>query len=211
MPKVIVTIDDVVIKEVPLTKDQTTVGRRPYNDIVIDNLAVSGEHAILRMLAGQVSVEDLNSTNGTFVNGKAVKKQTLIHGDVLELGKYKLKFENHPVADDFEKTMLVKARPSAVPPSPPPAPVVDIHGAIKVVSGPAAGREMALTKVVTTIGKPGVAVAAITRRQHHFQICHVEGGAQPTLNGVMVGTEPVVLNSGDQIVLAGTHMQFIQS
>ncbi|TXT38541.1 MAG: forkhead-associated protein [Comamonadaceae bacterium] len=213
MPKVIVTIDDVVIKEVQLTKDQTTVGRRPYNDIVIDNLAVSGEHAVLRMFGGQVSVEDLNSTNGTFVNGKAIKKQSLIHGDVLELGKYKIKFENHPVAEDFEKTMLVKARPGAVaaPPAPAPAPVVEIHGAIKVVSGPAAGREMALTKIVTTIGKPGVAVAAITRRQHHFQICHVEGGAQPTLNGILVGTEPVVLNSGDQIVLAGTQMQFIQS
>ena len=213
MPKVIVTIDDVVIKEVQLTKDQTTVGRRPYNDIVIDNLAVSGEHAVLRMFGGQVSVEDLNSTNGTFVNGKAVKKQSLIHGDVMELGKYKIKFENHPAAEDFEKTMLVKARPGAVaaPPASAPAPLAEIHGVIKVVSGPAAGREMALTKIVTTIGKPGVAVAAITRRQHHFQICHVEGGAQPTLNGILVGTDPVVLNSGDQIVLAGTQMQFIQS
>ncbi|MDD2810561.1 FHA domain-containing protein [Rhodoferax sp.] len=208
MPKLIVTIDDVVIKEVQLTKDKTTVGRRPYNDIVIDNLAVSGEHAVLYLVAGQVTAEDVGSTNGTFVNGKAIKKQLLAHGDVLELGKYKLKFEGHPVADDFEKTMLVKARPAA---SPAPVMPVEIHGAIKVVSGPAAGREMTLTKIVTTIGKPGVAVAAITKRQHHFQICHVEGGAQPKLNGVLVGTEPVVLKSGDQIELAGTQMQFIQS
>ena len=77
MPKMIVSIDGVVIKEVQLTKDRTTLGRRPYNDIVIDNLAVSGEHAVLQLGGNDVFLEDLNSTNGTYVNGKAVKKQLL--------------------------------------------------------------------------------------------------------------------------------------
>ena len=71
MPKMIVSIDDVVIKEVQLTKDRTTLGRRPYNDIVIDNLAVSGEHAVILMSGSEVTLEDLNSTNGSYVNGKA--------------------------------------------------------------------------------------------------------------------------------------------
>lgn len=204
MPKVIVTIDDVVIKEVTLTKERTSLGRRPYNDVVIDNLAISGEHAALHLVEKQVFVEDLNSTNGTFVNGKAVKKQVLRHGDTVEIGKYKIKFEQPAPSDEFEKTMVLRARPSA-------APVAEIHGAIKVVSGPAAGREMPLIKVVTTIGKPGVAVAAITRRQHHFLVHHVEGRDQPMLNGVAVGTEPTILNHGDLIVLAGTQMQFLQS
>ena len=208
MPKVVVMIDGVVVKEVQLTKDKTTLGRRPYNDIVIDNLAVSGEHAALHMMAGQVTVEDLNSTNGTFIDGRAVKRQLLNHNDVLEVGKYKIRFENHAPNDNFEKTMMVKARPTAVAPAPPPQ---DIHGAIKVLSGPAAGREMPLTKVVTTIGKPGVAVAAITRRPHHFLVHHVEGIDRPMLNGVLVGADPVPLKHGDNIILAGTQMQFLQS
>jgi hypothetical protein len=70
---------------------------------------------------------------------------------------------------------------------------------------------MPLTKVVTTIGKPGVAVAAITRRPHAFLVHHVEGIDHPVLNGVVVGSEPQVLRDGDSIVLAGTQMQFIQS
>jgi pSer/pThr/pTyr-binding forkhead associated (FHA) protein len=82
MPKMIVSIDGVVIKEVQLTKDRTTLGRRPYNDIVIDNLAVSGEHAVLLMVGNDVFMEDLNSTNGTYVNGKAVKKQLLQNSDI---------------------------------------------------------------------------------------------------------------------------------
>lgn len=115
MPKMIVSIDEVVIKEVQLTKDRTTLGRRPYNDIVIDNLAVSGEHAVLLMTGGQVFLEDLNSTNGTYVNGKAVKKTPLNHGDGIEIGKYKIKFVGDGAAtEDFDKTMVVRTRP-AVP------------------------------------------------------------------------------------------------
>ncbi|MDD2925626.1 FHA domain-containing protein [Rhodoferax sp.] len=207
MPKIAVLIDGVVIKEVELTKARTTLGRRPYNDVVIENLAVSGEHAVLSMVDGQVYVEDLGSTNGTFVNGKAVKKQLLAHGDVLEVGKFKIKYESHPPGDDFEKTMVIKTRPAVAAPS---APLAEVRGAIKVLSGAAAGREMPLVKVVTTIGKPGVAVAAITRRQHHFVVHQVEGADAPTLNGQPVGSTPAVLQNGDQIVLAGTRMQFLQ-
>ena len=101
-----VSIDEVVIKEVQLTKDKTTLGRRPYNDIVIDNLAVSGEHAVLQMTGSDVVLEDLNSTNGTYVNGKAVKKQQLQSGDAIEIGKYKIKFVGDNVAEDFDKTTI---------------------------------------------------------------------------------------------------------
>ena len=91
MPKMIVSIDGVVIKEVQLTKDRTTLGRRPYNDIVIDNLAVSGEHAVIQLVGSEVFLEDLNSTNGTYINGKAVKKQVLQNNDTIEIGKYKIR------------------------------------------------------------------------------------------------------------------------
>ena len=217
MPKMIVSIDGVVIKEVQLTKDRTTLGRRPYNDIVIDNLAVSGEHAVLQMTGNEVYLEDLNSTNGTYINGKAVKKQLLQNNDTVEIGKYKIKYMNEAPGATFEKTLVMKA--GSVPPLAPAASsaaasggadLAGVKGAIKVLSGAAAGREVPLVKVVTTIGKPGVAVAAITKRPHGFVVAHVEGSNKPTLNGASIGAEPVNLKNGDLLELAGTQMQFVQ-
>ncbi|EJL82735.1 FHA domain-containing protein [Polaromonas sp. CF318] len=218
MPKMIVSIDGVVIKEVQLTKDRTSLGRRPYNDIVIDNLAVSGEHAVLQMSGNEVYLEDLNSTNGTYVNGKAVKKLLLQNSDTVEIGKYKIKYVNEAQPAGFEKTMIIKAGSAGLvaPPAgaPAAAPAADVGGnisaAIKVMSGAAAGREVALVKVVTTIGKPGVAVAAITKRPQGFVVAHVEGAGKPTLNGAPIGAEPVILKNGDMLELAGTQMQFVQ-
>jgi pSer/pThr/pTyr-binding forkhead associated (FHA) protein len=222
MPKMIVSIDGVVIKEVQLTKDRTTLGRRPYNDIVIDNLAVSGEHAVLQMTGNDVFLEDLNSTNGTYVNGKAVKKQLLQNSDTVEIGKYKIKYINEAANPGFEQTMVMKAgsagimmpprAPSAPQaPTPPAAVLGPASASIKVLSGAAAGREVPLVKVVTTIGKPGVAVAAITRRPHGFVVAHVDGSSKPTLNGAAIGADPATLKNGDLLELAGTQMQFVQA
>ncbi|MBK9442450.1 MAG: FHA domain-containing protein [Comamonadaceae bacterium] len=210
MPKILVMFDGAVIKEVELSKDRTTLGRRPYNDVVIDNLTVSGEHAAIVKSGTVVTIEDLNSTNGTYLAGKAVKTQVLQNGDVLEVGKYKVRFEADQDGDNFEKTMIFKP-PAAMPPA-PAAPVLaaEMHGSIKVLSGAAAGREMTLTKIVTTVGKPGVSVAAITQRRHGFFVHHVEGNDRLLLNGAQVGEEPTALKSGDLIVLAGTQMQFFQ-
>ena len=190
MPKMIISLDSIVLKEVQLTKDRTSLGRRPYNDIVIDNMAVSGEHAVLQMSGNEAYIEDLNSTNGTYVNGKTVKKQLLQNDDIVEIGKYKIQYVN-----EVQQAKAAKTAASA---------------AIKVMSGTAAGREMALVKPVTTIGKPGVAVAAITNRPNGFVIAHVEGASQPMLNGSAVGTEAIALKNGDMIELAGTKMQFVQ-
>jgi pSer/pThr/pTyr-binding forkhead associated (FHA) protein len=217
MPKMIVSIDGVVIKEVQLSKDRTTLGRRPYNDIVIDNLAVSGEHAVLLMNGNEVYLEDLNSTNGTYINGKAVKKQLLQNADTVEIGKYKIKYVNEVAGANFEKTMIIKAGSAGMPATPAhapaaaPEPVAAQHASIKVLSGAAAGREVALVKVVTTIGKPGVAVAAITKRPHGFVVAHVEGTNRPSVNGTIIGAEAVALRHGDLLELAGTQMQFVQS
>ncbi len=213
MPKIVVSIDGVVIKEVQLTKDRTSLGRRPYNDIVIDNLAVSGEHAVLQMSGNEVYLEDLNSTNGTYVNGKAVKKQLLQNSDTVEIGKYRIKYINEVEGAGFEKTMsagLVSPASPVAAAVAVPADAASLNAAIKVMSGAAAGREVALVKVVTTIGKPGVAVAAITRRPHGFVVTHVEGIARPSLNGTPIGTEPVTLKNGDVLELASTKMQFVQ-
>ena len=223
MAKMIVSIDGVVIKEVQLTKERTMLGRRPYNDIVIDNLAVSGEHAVMHMTEHEVEVEDLGSTNGTYVNGKAIKRQVLRNGDTIEVGKYKIRFLQEEADGGYEKTMIFK--PGMVPPplaprpaataapaaAPATASAAHLSAVIRVLSGAAAGREVALTKVVTTIGKPGVAVASITRRHHGFVLAHVEGPDTPMHNGARIGQAPVPLHTGDMLELAGTEMQFIQS
>ena len=222
MGKLVVSLDGVVIKEVQLTKDKTTLGRRPYNDIVIYNLAVSGEHAVLQMVGSDVFIEDLNSTNGTYINGKAIKKQLLANNDVVEVGKYKIKFLLED-ASDYEKTMIFKPGATAASPAGTPSgfglpsafgslpPVASSQpAAIKVLTGAAAGREVNLTKVVTTVGKPGVQVASITKRPSGYVFAHVEGNARPNVNGEPLTAESVSLNNGDVIELAGTQMQFIQ-
>jgi len=252
MGKLVVSLDGVVIKEVQLTKDKTSLGRRPYNDIVIDNLAVSGEHAVLQLVGSDVFIEDLNSTNGTYINGRAVKKQLLQHNDTVEIGKYKIKFLGEE-GNEFEKTMIMRhgapvsssASASASPLSggggspmsaqrpaatytpasasgfghsmpgglasgfgglAPQAPAV-----IKVLNGAAAGREVPLTKVVTTVGKPGVQVASITKRPNGYVLAHVEGALRPSINGVALVTDTAPLSNGDLIELAGTQMQFVHA
>lgn len=217
MPRMIVSIDSVVIKEVELTKERTTLGRRPYNDIVIDNLAVSGEHAVIHMTDDGVEIEDVGSTNGTYVNAKAVTRQELRNGDIIEVGKYKIRFLQEAEGENFEKTMLVKpgmVSPSMVAPraaaAATPQAAVPLSAVIRVMSGAAAGREVALLKVVTTIGKPGVAVASITKRHQGHVLAHVEGPDRPLLNGTPMGEAPVPLKHGDRITLAGTEMQFEQ-
>ena len=219
MPKVIVSIDGVVIKEVQLTKDRTTLGRRPYNDIVIDNLAVSGEHAVIQIADGEAVLEDLNSTNGTYINGKAIKKQPLQNNDSIEIGKYKIRFQSDQAGAGFDKTMVIKPGSTAgIGSSPAAAPAAAVAdnaaggaASIRVLSGAAAGREVALVKIVTTIGKPGVAVAAITRRPAGFVVAHVDGAESPTVNGTPIQADPVFLKNGDLLELAGIQMQFVQA
>ena len=230
MGKLVVSLDGVVIKEVQVTKDKTTLGRRPYNDIVIDNLAVSGEHAVLQMVGADVFIEDLNSTNGTYINGKAIKKQLLQHNDTVEIGKYKIKFLVDE-GGDYEKTMIM--RPGAAMPvafgtaamggagpshgthsgfgalQPTPVAAAVQPASIKVLNGAAAGREVTLTKVVTTVGKPGVQVASITKRPSGYAFAHVEGANRPSVNGIPLAGDSIPLRNGDVIELAGTQMQFI--
>src|SRR5512143_2304246 len=222
MGKLVVSLDGVVIKEVQITKDKTTLGRRPYNDIVIDNLAVSGEHAVLQMVGADVFIEDLNSTNGTYINGKAVKKQLLAHNDTVEIGKYKIKYLVEE-GGDYEKTMIMRqgAAAGAAAGAPPFSQTSGLGAnsgfgslgassnpaTIKVLNGAAAGREVSLTKVVTTVGKPGVQVASITKRPGGYVIAHVEGTHRPSINGTPLTGDSVHLKNGDVIELAGTQMQ----
>ena len=260
MAKLILSVDGQVLKEHVLSKERTLIGRKPHNDIQIDNLAVSGEHAAIITILNDSFIEDLGSTNGTMVNGKPIKKHFLQANDVIEIGKHKLKYFNdapsQTSAADFEKTMIIRspgkaappppaapaaapAAPAAAPaaervssdtvtnmkamapevvkPAPPPPPAAAAphaeHGplpeaAIQVLSGAAAGRTLDLTKNLTTIGKPGLQVAVITKRPNGYFITHVEGASYPTLNGASLGATAHPLADHDMIEIAGVKMEF---
>ena len=216
MAKIIVSLDDNLIKVVPLNKDRMTLGRRPYNDIVVDNLAVSGEHAALQVIGHDYFIEDLNSTNGTYINEQKVKRQILKNGDTIEIGKYAIKyvqdgFNTNSIAmdatfNDDDETPVEEKKPLFEQTK-----FAEAYVAIKILSGPSTGKELPLVKIVTTIGKPGEAVIAITKRPKSYMVAHVEGATRPSLNGVSFGLDAVPLKNGDLFELAGTAMQFIQN
>jgi hypothetical protein len=287
MAKLILSVDGQVLKEHTLSKERTLIGRKPHNDIQIDNLAVSGEHAAIITILNDSFVEDLGSTNGTMVNGKPIKKHFLQNNDVIEIGKHKLKYFNEQPAAaagaaDFEKTMIIRspakapapaaaapaatagaetarmgdthtnlkpmapeAKPAPAPapaaaataapaPAPAPAPAAAParaaapaaapaapptpaapaaagamrEAAVQVLSGAAAGRTLDLTKNLTTVGKPGLQVAVITKRPNGYFITHVEGATYPTLNGASLGGQAHPLNDHDLIEIAGVKMEF---
>ena len=219
MAKIIVSLADNMIKVVPLNKDRMTLGRRPYNDIVVDNLAVSGEHAALQVIGHEYFIEDLNSTNGTFINELKIKRQILKNGDTIEIGKYAIKYVQdgaNPLSTTMPEADLAVDASNNEPEVGKRqlfenTKFAEAYVAIKILSGASTGKELPLVKVVTTIGKPGEAVVAITKRPKSYVVAHVEGATRPTLNGVTFGIDAVPIRNGDLFELAGTAMQFIQS
>lgn len=272
MSKLILSIDDAILKEIVLNRERMTIGRKPHNDIQIDNLAISGEHAVIITVNGDSFLEDLNSTNGTFVNGQAIRKHFLQSGEVITLGKYSLKYVSDALPaqhnDNFERTMIFRpgtaaiaamatmassgaghpdsqaesaglertalhtalplsqpvaaAKPSLGPADfsksdtalaelPAEATLPDAPlplGAIQILSGNNVGKELELTKSLTTLGKPKVQVAVIARRPQGYFIAHVEGANFPMINGTPINSQPQGLNDYDVIELAGVKMTF---
>jgi hypothetical protein len=222
MPRLVLSLDGVVLKEVPVAKDRTTIGRRSHNDLVIDNLAVSGEHAVMFKSGDDMYIEDLGSTNGTTVNGQPVKKHLLLGGDLIEIGKYHLKYVAQggevPAGGevDFDTSQPLKREfyspsPATIPvrqPSAAPAPSAPTGALIRILTGANAGRELPLVKALTTIGRPGYQVAVITRRPSGYFIAHVEGDVFPSVNDVNLGSAAHSLKDKDVIELAGVKMEF---
>ncbi len=281
MARLILSLDNQVLAEYNMTKERYTVGRLPDNDVRIDNPAVSGHHSLIINILNDSFLEDLNSTNGTYVNGKLIKKHALQHGDVITIGHHQLRFSdqhiNEPDQDEFEKTMVIPAghqnaaqlaRAEAAadeaaaaarlePPEPDAGVKLDPDEAaalednvasheetvaadqepkshtettsgvdarsvpnalpmakLQVLSGAFAGRELELVKALTTLGRPGVQVAAITRRAEGYYIVHVESGKEddyPLVNGQAIGPKARKLSDNDVVQLAGVKMGFFLS
>lgn len=271
MARLVLSLDGQVLAEYNMQKERYTVGRLPDNDVRIDNPAVSGHHSLVINILNDSFLEDLNSTNGTYVNGKLVKKHALQHGDVITIGHHQLRFVDDDKEDndddEFEKTMIIRpgsqtGAPSmdnvesavraagAAPDMAAPAPeaqtaeaspatasseqaeVIKPHphtqtmaennatakalprAKLQVLSGAFAGKELILTKALTTLGRPGVQVAAITRRAEGYFVVHVDGGASgnyPIVNGKPIGPQARRLTDNDVIELAGVKMGFFES
>ncbi len=274
MPRLILSLDGQTLAEYNMTKERYTVGRLPDNDIRIDNAAVSGHHSLIINILNDSFLEDLNSTNGTYVNGKLIKKHALQHGDVITAGHHQLRYVDDQVEeadagpdDEFQKTMVIEpnkdmeeqiakvaeaaeaaaaqATPAAMtegagsalideaseaskaadepekpasyaPTSTQTVDEADVPAALpkaklQVLSGTFAGRELELTKTLTTLGRPGSQVAAVSRRAEGFFIVHVESGKPddfPLVNGQPIGPQARLLQDNDVIQLAGVKMGF---
>ena len=246
--KLVLSMDGLVLKEIPLNKQRISVGRKPHNDIQIDNLAISGEHCAVTTILNDSFLEDLNSTNGTYVNGQPVKKHVLELRDIIELGKYRLKYVTENDDGDFESRRappipVAPQAPMALPadatqpfpisaasqtpfaPAPgvaaqapirPPAAAAAAEplsalaplGAVQLLNGASAGRQLDLAKSLTKLGKPGVQVAVIARRNDGYFITHLEGAQYPLINGRPIESQAHPLRDHDIVEVAGVKMEF---
>lgn len=245
MASIVLTLDGEIVGEHTLTQARTTIGRRPYHDIVIDNLAVSGDHAVIIRTPNGWVIEDSGSTNGTLCRGEPITRHVLKDGDLLEIGRYRLRFvagPKPPAVQQLEKTVVMKspfagktlaqlkgeapaldAATERFPTTLAPALSPRAHGGVvtvtgreaashpavlKVLSGPQAGREIPLNKPLLSLGKPGVAVALITRKPLGWFLAHVEGPRHPLVNGNPINDKPCPLNHQDLIELGPVKLQF---
>ncbi|MFT5132000.1 MAG: pSer/pThr/pTyr-binding forkhead associated (FHA) protein [Gammaproteobacteria bacterium] len=237
MAKLVLSLNGVVQGEYQLDKERLSIGRKADNDIPIDNLAVSGKHALVITILDDSFLEDLGSTNGSYVNGKLIKKHALKDGDVIAIGKHEMKYVNELATaddDEFEKTMIIKpgsasaavaaaqaaekAVARAVPAAssmPAPSGGGMPLGRLTVLNGPIAGKELELTKALITLGKPGTQVAVISRRPQGYFLTHIEsdgdGKRYPMVNGEPIGPKAYQLKDSDLIELAGIKMEFSSS
>lgn len=234
MPRLILSLNGQTMAEYNMTKERYTIGRLADNDVRIDNATVSGHHSLIINILNDSFLEDLNSTNGTYVNGKLIKKHALQHGDVVTVGKHQLRYvdtdavEEEDDDDEFARTMVIDSSDIAArvqasgngadgradvsmdtAASSKPIPVAKVQ----VLNGTFAGREVPLSKAVTTLGRPGAQVIAITRRADGYNIIQVENEADrtpPSVNGTELGAQARKLVDNDVIEIIGIKMGFFQ-
>jgi hypothetical protein len=202
MPHLIASVEGVEIKKISLQKDRTTLGRHPDNDIVFDNMVVSGHHCVFELKGlADVYIEDLNSTNGTYINGKMVKRQRLHDGEVIAIGNFRIKFNTSSVQSaDFSGTTAMQLGPDGQAPL--------LKAFFKLVNGSSAGLEMPVLKAVSTFGKPGACVVAVSHRRDGFYVAHMDGD-RATLNGERLGDKAVMLADHDLLEISGSQMLFL--
>lgn len=208
MPQLIASVEGVEIKHVYLKNDRTTLGRKPHNDIVFDNMVVSGDHCVFELKGiADVYVKDLGSTNGTYINGHMIKSpQQLEDGDLIAIGKFRLLFRVASAHEPFGFQSETSAMPLEALGFPGSSGA--LQASLKILSGSSAGLEVPVVKAVTTFGQPGVSVVSISHRPSGYYVAHMKGGIPSTLNGQAIGPEAIALAHRDVLNLAGTEMEF---
>lgn len=216
MAKIIVKFDNDVLDHIELKQGDMKIGRKPGCDVHLDNLAVSGEHANIFTIGEDSFVQDMSSTNGTFINNKRITKHHLRNGDTVTIGKYSLVYLSDAASkpkEDFAKTVIINPGMLAAAASPPAgAPAAlrsDQQAALFVLSGQNSGKRIEVTKSVTNLGKTGKLAGTITRASDGYLIAPAnEGEDPPKLNGREVTAPGAKLKNGDIIEVAGTRLQF---
>ena len=225
MAKLILSENMRVLDEFPLDRDCITIGRRGDNDIQIDDRAVSGYHCQILTVLNDSFLEDLQSTNGTYVNSKRITKHALRNGDIVILGTHQLQYENELATseddDRYDKTMVIRSTLAPQGPSEERGPDENARNAneaptpkrahLKILNGTNKDKLFPLTRAMTTLGKPGQQVAAITRRGNKYVIIGVEAdddNRYPTVNDTHVSSRSIELAEGDVIQLNGIRMVF---
>jgi len=212
MAKIIIKFNDVVIDQIVLKQGDTGIGRRPGSDILLDNMAVSGNHASIFTIGEDSFVQDLNSTNGTFINNKRVTKHHLDNNDVITIGNHSLTYYNEKATKgsaDLAKTviinphkqeeMLVEAgRVAASAKQPAPSEPTRL-GSLFILSGAGNGKRIDLTSAITNLGRTG---------KRRYVLLPGDNNEAPRLNNVKVGASGEELKNGDVIEAANSRMQF---
>lgn len=219
MPTIILAKDGVALQEFPLLKERTSIGRRAYNDIVIDAAGISAEHAVIISHPVGCYFEDLGSTNGSQINGRVVTKHLLEDCDVISLATYTIQYCATASMDD--SIMVLTDNISGIEdlgdiqqitePSYRDSieAIMSTTAVIKILNGASAGKEVILNKVLTTIGRPGRHVAVFAIGPQGYSLTHVEGDDYPVVNGASIGSLTQALNNGDQIHFSGTDIVFL--
>lgn len=209
MPQLIVSFEGVEVKHIYLENDRTTLGRKRHNDIVLDSLVVSGEHCVFDMQGlANVSVEDLGSTNGTYINGHMIKARQALRGkDLITVGNFNLQFlaySGHPHASNAQSTQTMSLASLGLPGT-----SAVLHASFKRCSGASSGLEVPLVKAVTVFGQPGISVVAVSHRREGYFVAHMGGKVLPTLNGIKIGQDAIALAHHDMLNLAGDELEFL--
>lgn len=219
MSRLVLIKDNQTLAEYNLSKERFTIGRLTDNDLRIDQPIVSSHHAVVINILNDSFIEDLNSTNGTYVNGRLIKKHALQQGDLITIGHHQMRFiDSHLDAltsDDFSQTVVI---------SPTSKNINDLQtdnspqeknlpqGKLNILSGALTGRELNLEKPVTTLGRQNTQVAVISRRADGFFIIHSDSSTSnyPIVNGQSIELEARKLCNRDVIEVAGIKMSFLE-
>jgi len=223
LAKLVLSLNGTVLNQRFVDQSCLTIGRGADNDIVIDDPLLSRAHARVVSIGDDQIIEDLQSSNGTLVNGRPLVRQILQHHDIIELGAHHLRYLNTraPADVDLERTMLIRALPrdgelaprafAAAVPAVRAAKARLPQGYVKVLAGTghhAVGAGIRLDRVVATFGVPGEQLFVIARRPQGYFLTHVEGTRHTRVNRQLIGAAPYALRNGDLIEGGAYRLEF---